>query len=257
MSRIINLEGQRFGRWTVLHRMPKDGGQAKWFCRCDCGTERVVRSIELRRGNSKSCGCLQREITSNLMLTHGKIHTNVYHTWSQAKGRCYNKNNPKYPNYGGRGIKVCEDWKSDFQKFYDYVSKLPHFGEKGYTLDRIDVNGNYEPENVRWADTKTQSRNRTDNHFVDYKDKKITIADAAKIIGISPPNVLKRIKMGDTGDRLFRRAKENPKNVKLMEFQGELLSVTEISRRTGVNKSTLYARIKRGIGEDDLFNSVK
>lgn len=164
MSKLIDLTGQKFGRLTVIERAEKPchvhDAAAYWKCRCDCGKEKIVSGKNLMYGKSLSCGCLSKEVARKLHLKHKAHNTSLYNRWTNMKHRCLNPNNTSYKYYGGRGITVCEEWRNDFQAFYDYVSKLPHFGEKGYSLDRINNDGNYEPGNVRWATAKEQANNR-------------------------------------------------------------------------------------------------
>ena len=175
MPKLIDLTGKVFGRLTVIERAGSDKHKnATWKCRCDCNKEVIVRSDYLRKNEVKSCGCLKKE---GLHHTHGMKHTKIYENWCAMKARCLNVNNVHYQIYGGRGIKIVDDFL-DFQKFYDYVSTLPHFNEEGYTLDRIDVNGNYEVGNLRFADKKTQTRNRRTTVKVEYKGEKISLAEA-------------------------------------------------------------------------------
>lgn len=168
MGALKDLTGQKFGRLTVIERADSTKhGAARWLCKCDCGNDTVVIGDELRKGATRSCGCLAKETTSSRMKgctpynkTHGKTGTLIYKEWSEMKRRCNNKNDKSYHNYGGRGISVCDIWQNSFEAFYDNVSKLPHFGEQGYSLDRINNDGNYEPNNVRWATAKEQANNR-------------------------------------------------------------------------------------------------
>lgn len=167
--KLIDLTGQKFGRLTVIERAGKTNhGAAKWACRCDCGNETVVIGDELRKGNTASCGCYAKEkaietakrYIAGKNKSHGKAGTPIYKEWSEMKRRCLNPKDNSFKNYGDRGITVCERWRNSFEAFYEDVSKLPHFGEKGYSLDRINNNGNYEPNNVRWATAKQQANNR-------------------------------------------------------------------------------------------------
>ncbi len=157
-----NLIGQKFGRLTVIKRSGTDKfGHILWLCRCECENEKEVISSNLIRGLTKSCGCIQKEKPNNTQ--HGLSKTTIYKKWKGMKNRCFNPKSLKYKDYGGRGITVCEEWRNNFMKYYEYVSKLPHFNEKGYSIDRINDNGNYEPGNVRWATAKEQANNTRRN----------------------------------------------------------------------------------------------
>jgi len=208
MGKFKDLTGLKFGRLTVVERADNDKhGYACWCCRCDCGNEVTVIGNDLKRGHSTSCGCLKKEKLIKRSTTHGMKHTKIFNKWIKIKSRCLNPNCKDYPNYGGRGIEICERWL-DFQNFYDDVSQLEHFGEENYTLDRIDNNGNYEPCNVRFADRKTQGRNKRNNHLVEYEGVKMTLAEAAERSGINRSTLWARYKHGDRGDKLFRPVKK-------------------------------------------------
>lgn len=155
--KIIDLKGKKFGKLTVLERAKNKGCKVAWKCVCECGNFTIARASDLRSGNTKSCGCLSYEPTN---FKHGHSQEPIEKTYNNMKQRCFNPKNKRFEDYGGRGITVCEEWKNDFQAFYDYVSALPHFGEKGYSLDRINNDGNYEPDNVRWATQKEQANNK-------------------------------------------------------------------------------------------------
>lgn len=161
----IDLKGQRFGKLVAIKKSEPHftvGGhkQTVWLCKCDCGQITRVQLQSLRNGRTKSCGCLRFENPRTFNTKHGMRNTKIYKKWAGMKNRCFNPNTERFGDYGGRGITVCEEWKDDFQAFYDYVSQLPHFGEEGYSLDRINNDGNYEPGNVRWATAKEQNQNQ-------------------------------------------------------------------------------------------------
>lgn len=202
----IDLTNQRFGRLTVIERVENaENRQARWLARCSCGNEVIVRGAELRKANgTRSCGCLNKEIVGNLNRSHGMYGTKIYKTWAKIKSRCLNPADKRYKDYGGRGITICDEWKNDFRAFFDFVSKLEHYGDENYTLDRIDVNGDYEPGNVRWADWKTQARNKRNNIIVEYQGELTTLTEASEKSGINHGTLCYRYHRGDRGDYLFR-----------------------------------------------------
>lgn len=159
MTFAIDLTGQRFGRWVVLARLPNRGTgkqtRAFWACRCDCGTEQPVAADGLQRGASLSCGCLNVWLATLRGTRHGMYGTQVYRCWGNMRRRCQNPRNPKYPDYGGRGIRVDPRWES-FDQFYADMGDPP----PKRSLDRIDNDGPYAPDNCRWARATTQNRNQ-------------------------------------------------------------------------------------------------
>ena len=205
MGKFKDLIGMKFGRLTVLERAPNKGRQARWLCQCECGKKCVVPTARLNNGNTQSCGCLRLErMKANHATTHKMAGTKIYKSWCDLKRRCTCPTDPHYERWGGRGIKIYEPWFNDFQAFYDYVSKLPHYGEEGYTLDRINNDGNYEPGNLRWADADTQCRNKRNNIWIDYNGEQMILKDASRTSGLPYAAVYKRYRRGARGDRLFR-----------------------------------------------------
>ena len=159
----IDLAGQRFGRLTVIERTKGTSTKdAWWLCRCECGNKKETTRKQLICGNVKSCGCLQKERRANGNIIHGGHNTRIYSIWHHMKERCMNPNSPKYRLYGGRGITVCGEWIDDFTVFRDWAISTGYSDE--LTLDRIDNDKGYYPDNCRWATFSEQNRNRRPYH---------------------------------------------------------------------------------------------
>lgn len=194
------LNSDRFGRWTVLRENGRNkSGGVMWLCMCDCGTIRSVEGRSLRNGLSKSCGCLaseHRTEAARIAVTkHGGRNERLYKVWLGILGRCQNPTNRHYADYGGRGITVCKEWK-DYAAFREWALLTGYDPNAEYgscTIDRIDNNAGYSPDNCRWADSTTQCNNRRSNHFVEYNGESHTITEWARITGIRKDTLRRRI----------------------------------------------------------------
>jgi len=161
MGQFIDITGMKFGRLTVIRRVDSRPGKIEWLAQCECGGSKVAAGQNIRGGMTRSCGCLVRETTSKRSKTHGHFTgrkmTHEYRAWRGILTRCFNRNEPNYCDYGGRGITICDEWRRDFPRFLAAVGYRPG---PGFSIDRINNDGNYEPGNVRWADRRTQNTNR-------------------------------------------------------------------------------------------------
>ena len=150
--------GKSFGYWTVVSSAENKSNKKSFLCRCKCGNERIVNADTLKLGTSKSCGCYHKEEIRERQTTHGQTGTRIFRIYYDIRQRCYNENNKRFSDYGGRGITMCDEWKNSFQSFYDW-SMANGYSEK-LSIDRKDVDGNYEPNNCRWITMAEQSNNK-------------------------------------------------------------------------------------------------
>lgn len=185
VGRPKDITGQRFGKLVAIKLdhidiKPKSTVHY-WLCQCDCGNTKIIRKVDMLRGKIKSCGCITIE-NAKKRAKHNYFNTKPYHVWHDIKQRCLNPNNKAYKNYGGRGITICEEWKNPetFCK-WSYANGY----KEGLSIDRIDVNGNYEPSNCRWVDIKTQQRNKRTNNLLTINNITHCVTDWAEILGIS------------------------------------------------------------------------
>lgn len=197
MKKYNDLIGKTFGRLTVIKKIGPDKNRAiQWLCKCSCGNEHIVITSYLVHGKIKSCGCLQKEELAKRVTTHHLRNNRLYGIWANMKQRCYNSKNPRYNVYGGKGIKICDEWKNDFMSFYNWAIENGYNEKAKYgecTIDRIDVNGNYEPSNCRWIPMNKQVLNTSKNHYLELNEEKYTVYEWSIITGIKSSTILQRI----------------------------------------------------------------
>lgn len=186
MGKFQDLTGIRYGKLTVIKRADFNNqrNQVMWVCQCDCGNQTTTTGNNLKNGHTKSCGCAVRDYHNRRHNSGAKSH-GLYRLYSAIKSRCYNKNDIHYADYGGRGIKMANEWLQDYWLFAETLETLPHYGEDGYSIDRIDVNGDYSPGNVRWATAAQQANNRRKNNRVYGYGEEKTISEWANQFGIN------------------------------------------------------------------------
>lgn len=201
----VDMVGKRFGMLTCVQRTGSDrDGNAAWLFVCDCGIFKVIVGYSVRKGDSTSCGCRARALTSRRAASHGaakpRKRTPEYRAWTAMKTRCYNPKADSYMDYGGRGIGVCDEWRSSFAAFLAHVGRRP--GD-GWSLDRIDTERDYEPGNVRWATSTEQANNRRSTTFVVLGGAPEPFADACRRTGLPTTTVRARLRLGWTIERAF------------------------------------------------------
>ena len=204
MPKLEDLTGQRFSYLTVIKKAGKNkSDKILWLCKCDCGKLKIIQGASLKNGRIKSCGCLRKK---GARRTHGFKYTRLYCIWQGIKKRCLNKNTSNYYIYGGRGIKICDEWKNDFKAFHDwaFANGYDESAKRGdCTIERIDVNGNYEPSNCRWATMKEQCRNTRSNKLITYNNETRCLMDWSYIFNINYKTLLYRFKRGWTIEKAF------------------------------------------------------
>ena len=256
-----DLKDKRFGRLKVIGLDIKKARET-WICKCDCGVIKSIRGDSLESGNTRSCGCLKKEQDSKNLTTHYShmlSGSRLFNIWLNMKQRCENPKNKAYDRYGGRGIRVCEEWYNNSNAFFEWAHANGY--SDNLTIDRIENDGNYEPSNCRWVANKAQCRNRRSNINVEHNDKKVTLIELSEITGIDYKVLHARYDRGDRGQRLTRppheerrslRGEENTnskitvyiaKNIKSRLGNGE--SALKIAKELDISKHIIYD-IKRG-----------
>lgn len=194
-----DLAGARFGRLLVLRKADvKLGGKPSWACQCDCGNEKVIVGYSLRKGRSTSCGCAHKEMVSNLFRKHGMSGTQIYTIWTAMVDRCTNPKAKRYKDYGGRGVSICDRWLT-FDNFYSDMGDY----KEGMSIDRIDNNIGYSPENCRWTDDISQANNKRNNVLVSLFGRTQTLAQWCREIGVKYSTAHEKMRNGVSFDVIF------------------------------------------------------
>lgn len=208
MKEYQDLTGKRFGRLIVLQRaqnlVSKSGrNYIRWMCQCNCGNICTVLGDNLKYGRTLSCGCYKKEHLSSLKSTHGQTDSRLYGVWQSMKARCYNAHSTHYDRYGGRGISLCDEWKNSFQTFSDWATQNGY--RDGLSIERIDNDGDYTPDNCRWATMKEQANNRESNVRIAYRGEEHTATEWAAIVHISAKTLFSRIYAGWSVERVLSK----------------------------------------------------
>lgn len=202
MSKRIDLTNKRFGKLTVLKiDENKSRGELYWLCLCDCGNLKSIQGRKLRSGWTKSCGCLQKEWAKENFSTHKMSETSLYKVWENMKTRCFNPKSNRFYRYGGRGITICDEWL-DFKSFSEWA--LLNGYKDGLSLERKNIDKDYEPGNCCWIPIEKQAQNKSNTVWITYQDKKMCMAEFSKIANVSINVIRNRLKKGMTGDQIAR-----------------------------------------------------
>lgn len=247
---ITDLTGKRFGRLKVREMASyRKGRRVVWTCECECGNVIDIPGIYLTKKNgTKSCGCIVKK--------HGMFGTRIYNVWHTMKERCYVETQTSFPNYGGRGIKVCPEWQ-EFIPFmeWSYENGYDENAERGEcTLDRIDPNGDYCPENCRWVSMSVQANNKTDNVYIEYNGVVDTLSNHARKVGINPVLAEGRKIKGKSPDEIFAKKKEP----KTLYYKGKNRKINDICKMAGVSRSVIERRVlKNGENLETAIEKAK
>ena len=181
MPKFNDKTGMVFGKLTVIEMAPERTKNLKivWKCQCSCGNICLVCAQDLTRGHTKSCGCASSEGLIERSITHGQSKTQLYKKWKGMKGRCYNPNNKYYSDYGGRGITVCDEWRNDFMSFYSWAQSSGYEGN--LTIERLDVDGDYNPTNCTWISMSEQGWNKRNTLLVEFQGTNMALAKAVRL----------------------------------------------------------------------------
>lgn len=250
MSKLIDLTGQRFGRLTVLKIAKKVRRTYYYLCKCDCGNLKVVRGSHLKSGKIQSCRCLQKEKAKELATEHGLSKTKLAKIWDGIKERCYNPNCKSYKNYGARGIKMCSEWKFNFIAFYKWAMENGY--KEGLSIDRINVNGHYEPFNCRWITHKEQMNNTRINVYITFNNETHTLQEWSEITGISYSALRYRKNHHWSVEKMFSEKEQN-----LITFNGESHTIREWAKILNIKRETLKSRLTYGWSIEKAFTTPK
>lgn len=209
----IDLTEQRFGRLLVIECVGSNKNGRLWKCKCDCGKEKIISQSDLIQNKTISCGCYRREKA----IRRGLSHHRLYPVWQNIVSRCYKESQKCYKYYGGRGIKVCDEWKDNFVAFYNWAIANGYDEKAEYgkcTIDRIDVNGDYEPQNCRWLTVKEQANNRRSNRLITINGETKTLQQWSDLYCIEHKTIAGRYKRGKRGEDLIAPPKTKNRSAK-------------------------------------------
>lgn len=247
MGKAIDLEGKWSGSLKAIERVgTSPDGQALWKCDCLCGNTKIVKSRDFREKRIKSCGCKTKELQGNARRTHGFTKTRLYRIWSGMKTRCYNKNSDRYTDYGGRGITICPEWLGEhgFENFYDW--SLLNGYKNGLSIDRIDNDKGYSPDNCRWATDKMQANNRRSSRIIDFRGESHTSMEWSEITGIDRSVIENRIDvLGWSVEKALTKKVKNRRKIKKEKYD----EWQKFYKK-------MYAKMQRGLITREEFESI-
>lgn len=240
-------EGVKIGSLTAIRPWGhKRGSKLRWLFKCDCGNYKPIK-VDAIGEHTSSCGYCGTHVDDLPDNYKSSIYRNLYGTWNGMKTRCCDVNSHKYPRYGGRGIKVCDEWRFSYSSFKKWAIDngwKPNLTQAEQSLDRIDVNGNYEPDNCRWADWKIQARNRRNNVYVEFRGENVSLAELQERYKMPPSTIKNRYYAGKRGEDLVAPSKPSYKRGREYLLFGEMMTIRDISIKCGISPYIIRKRIK-------------
>lgn len=216
-SRYKDLIGKRFGKLVVVSLVSREKG-TRWLCKCDCGNEKILKQNNLLSKNTRSCGCLFKEAHRFGNPVHNLYHTRIYSIWKSMKERCYSKKHVGYEKYGGRGITICDEWlgKNGIVNFYNW--SIANGYQDDLSIDRIDNNKGYSPDNCRWVDAFVQQNNRSISKFYEYNGEKLTLSQLSRKYNINKTTLMHRLQKYSVKESIERPIDKSKSRVKKEEI---------------------------------------
>lgn len=255
MSKRVVLVGDVFGRWTLLEYIGVTKSEHRWRCLCVCGKEKSVQIRDIISGRSNSCGCLRVEKLVKMLTTHGhggKKRSSEYNSWKQMRVRCSNPNDEFWMDYGGRGIKICDRWMESFSNFLEDMGEKP---SKIHSLDRIDVNGNYEKSNCKWSTPVEQANNKRKTIKIEHNGVTLGSAQWAKANGISKQAVRDRVNSGWSHEEAITIKSKHTETFLAKYCKDNGTTIGNLAEKHGINKAALIQRVKKGWSMEKALNT--
>lgn len=245
MASKLDLTGSRFGRLTVLCKDCNDTQGRMWLCQCDCGNKKSIRVDHLKTGATTSCGCYNREVASKRNRTHGMTKSPEYAAWEHMKARCENPSDSRFHCYGARGIKVCERWRGE-NGFQNFIADMGLKPGRGYSIDRINNDGDYEPSNCKWSTDNEQANNKSNNIYISYQGETKTLKEWSRELGLDYKNLWERMKYYGWSFEKTIKTKKRETVSRLVEYNGATKTLAQWCHELHLTYATIKSRLDNG-----------
>jgi len=256
MTRALELAGKVFGELTVVRKVDREGtGGRKWECLCSCGKRVRVVGSKLIHGHTKSCGHLRRQARAQ---SHGDTYSREYNIWTHMRQRCTNPNRDSYYRYGGRGIRVCEAWDNSYEAFLRDMGRAPFPDAQ---IDRINVDGDYAPDNCRWVSPRENKRNKGNARLLTHNGITRSLQEWSEILGLSRQTLQSRVVRNWTADEIISGVRAGPhaprRTTRWIFHEGQRLSLTQWATKLGMPMKALHQKLRRGRSMGEIIESIE